>query len=184
MLAPSGGGLILYQAYGNLYAMTGRKAHLLEDKQIPNVGVFDEGVVKLRVEVLRRQHHPLTSPHALFDSLEDLPPKTTNPPHPSFESIERLANQPPPLLTVKPPLPLFPPQLPSLPPPPPTLTPPLSNFPPLQPLGPNNPFPILTHEMFCEHCQRTQVIIDDLRNEMRFILNHILDRLNVLAHNY
>ncbi|GKD60257.1 hypothetical protein Tco_1297766 [Tanacetum coccineum] len=42
MLAPSGGGLILYQAYGNLYAMTGRKAHLLEDKQIPNVGVFDE----------------------------------------------------------------------------------------------------------------------------------------------
>ncbi|GJW11697.1 ribonuclease H-like domain-containing protein [Tanacetum coccineum] len=44
MLAPSGGGLILYQAYGNLYAMTGRKAHLLEDKQIPSVGVFDETV--------------------------------------------------------------------------------------------------------------------------------------------
>ncbi|GJY36424.1 putative polyprotein [Tanacetum coccineum] len=42
MLAPSGGGLILYQAYGNLYDMTGRKAHLLEDKQIPSVGVFDE----------------------------------------------------------------------------------------------------------------------------------------------
>ncbi|GJZ82743.1 hypothetical protein Tco_0647916 [Tanacetum coccineum] len=42
MLAPSGGGLILYQAYGNLYAMIGRKAHLLEDKQIPSVGVFDE----------------------------------------------------------------------------------------------------------------------------------------------
>ncbi|GJZ89716.1 hypothetical protein Tco_0661498 [Tanacetum coccineum] len=42
MLAPSGGSLILYQAYGNLYAMTGRKAHLLEDKQIPSVGVFDE----------------------------------------------------------------------------------------------------------------------------------------------
>ncbi|GJU11066.1 hypothetical protein Tco_1133462, partial [Tanacetum coccineum] len=42
MLAPSGGGLILYQAYGNLYAMTGRKAHLLEDKQIPSVGLFDE----------------------------------------------------------------------------------------------------------------------------------------------
>ncbi|GJT46492.1 hypothetical protein Tco_0955207 [Tanacetum coccineum] len=42
MLAPSSGGLILYQAYGNLYAMTGRKAHLLEDKQIPSVGVFDE----------------------------------------------------------------------------------------------------------------------------------------------
>ncbi|GJX90071.1 hypothetical protein Tco_0343397 [Tanacetum coccineum] len=42
MLAPSGGGLISYQAYGNLYAMTGRKAHLLEDTQILSVGVFDE----------------------------------------------------------------------------------------------------------------------------------------------
>ncbi|GKD51985.1 hypothetical protein Tco_1280961 [Tanacetum coccineum] len=42
MLAPSDGGLILYQAYGNLYAMIGRKAHLLEDKQIPSVGLFDE----------------------------------------------------------------------------------------------------------------------------------------------
>ncbi|GJV77173.1 hypothetical protein Tco_1508757 [Tanacetum coccineum] len=42
MLAPSGGSLILYQAYGNLYAMTGRKAHLLEYKLIPSVGVFDE----------------------------------------------------------------------------------------------------------------------------------------------
>ncbi|GJW53646.1 hypothetical protein Tco_0097731 [Tanacetum coccineum] len=38
----SGGGLLLYQAYGNLYAMTGRKAHLLEDKKIPSVWVFDE----------------------------------------------------------------------------------------------------------------------------------------------
>ncbi|GKE05855.1 hypothetical protein Tco_1397873 [Tanacetum coccineum] len=42
MLAPSSGGLILYQTYGNLSAMTDRKAHLLEDKQIPSVGVFDE----------------------------------------------------------------------------------------------------------------------------------------------
>ncbi|GJU08452.1 ribonuclease H-like domain-containing protein [Tanacetum coccineum] len=42
MLAPSGGGLILYQAYDNLYAMTGRKAYLLEEKKIPIVGVFDE----------------------------------------------------------------------------------------------------------------------------------------------
>ncbi|GJV59296.1 hypothetical protein Tco_1465396 [Tanacetum coccineum] len=40
MIAPSSGGLILYQSYGNLYAMTGRKAYLLEDKQIPSVGVF------------------------------------------------------------------------------------------------------------------------------------------------
>nr|GEV33383.1 hypothetical protein [Tanacetum cinerariifolium] len=37
MLTHSGGGLILYQAYGNLYAMTGRKAYLLEDKQILSV---------------------------------------------------------------------------------------------------------------------------------------------------
>ncbi|GKD85477.1 hypothetical protein Tco_1356631 [Tanacetum coccineum] len=42
MLVPSGGGLILYQDYGNLYDMTGRKAHLLEDKKILSVGVFDE----------------------------------------------------------------------------------------------------------------------------------------------
>ncbi|GKC16606.1 hypothetical protein Tco_1013388 [Tanacetum coccineum] len=42
MLAPSGGGLILYQTYDNLYSMTGRKAHLLKVKQIPSVGVFDE----------------------------------------------------------------------------------------------------------------------------------------------
>ncbi|GJQ93026.1 hypothetical protein Tco_0004165 [Tanacetum coccineum] len=42
MLAPSAGGLILYQAYGNLYAMTGRKAYLLEDNQISSVGIFDE----------------------------------------------------------------------------------------------------------------------------------------------
>ncbi|GJR78827.1 hypothetical protein Tco_0149612 [Tanacetum coccineum] len=42
MLASSGGGLILYQAYSNLYAMTGRKTNLLVEKQIPSVGVFDE----------------------------------------------------------------------------------------------------------------------------------------------
>ncbi|GJY58028.1 hypothetical protein Tco_0457920 [Tanacetum coccineum] len=42
MLASSGGGLILYQANGNLYAMTGRKAIFLEDKKILSVGVFDE----------------------------------------------------------------------------------------------------------------------------------------------
>ncbi|GJZ48812.1 hypothetical protein Tco_0603002 [Tanacetum coccineum] len=42
MFPPSGGGLIIYQAYGNSYAMTGRKAHLLEDKQISSLGVFDE----------------------------------------------------------------------------------------------------------------------------------------------
>ncbi|GJT84122.1 hypothetical protein Tco_1058464, partial [Tanacetum coccineum] len=42
---------------------------------------------------------PLTAPHPFFDSLEDLPPKATNPPPPqlSFNSIEHLTNQPPPL---------------------------------------------------------------------------------------
>ncbi|GJU01393.1 hypothetical protein Tco_1111731 [Tanacetum coccineum] len=42
MLAPSGGGLILYQTYDTLYAMTGIKAYLFENKQIPSVRVFDE----------------------------------------------------------------------------------------------------------------------------------------------
>ncbi|GJW64452.1 hypothetical protein Tco_0116336 [Tanacetum coccineum] len=108
---------------------------------------------------------PPTSSHPFFDSLEDLPKRTTNRPlpRPSFESIECLANQPPPLPVMESPLPPLPPQLP--------------------PLGPNNPFPRLTHEMFCKHCQHTQVIVNDLREEMRFILNHILDRLNILAHN-
>ncbi|GKA15145.1 hypothetical protein Tco_0694892 [Tanacetum coccineum] len=80
---------------------------------------------------------PPKSPHPFFDSLEDLLPRTTNPPpsQPSFETIERLANQPPPLPTMKPPLPPMPPHLLSL--------------------GPNNPFPVLTHEMFCDHYQRT-----------------------------
>ncbi|GJW13559.1 hypothetical protein Tco_0017692 [Tanacetum coccineum] len=109
---------------------------------------------------------PPTSHHAFFDSLEDLPPRTINPPPPrqSFESIKLLANQPSPLSAMEPPLPPLPPQLP--------------------PLGPNNPFPMLTHEMFCDYCQHTQIIVDNLRDETQFILNHILDRLNVLAHNY
>ncbi|GKE33504.1 hypothetical protein Tco_1452826, partial [Tanacetum coccineum] len=43
---------------------------------------------------------PPISPYLFFDSLKDLPPQTTNPPppQPSFDSIEHLANQPPPLL--------------------------------------------------------------------------------------
>ncbi|GKD04750.1 hypothetical protein Tco_1179724 [Tanacetum coccineum] len=73
---------------------------------------------------------PPTSPHLFFDSLEDLPPRTANPPlpQPSIDTIERLANQPPPLPTMEPPLPPLPPHLP--------------------PLGSNDVFPILTHEMF------------------------------------
>ncbi|GJX78432.1 zf-CCHC domain-containing protein [Tanacetum coccineum] len=131
---------------------------------------------------------PPTSPQAFLDSLEDLPPATTNPPPPrlSFDTIERLANEPPfispidssfpsPTLDMEPPIPPFPPQCsPNLP----------SNLLPLPPLGPNNPFPMLTHEMFYEHYQRTQAIIDNFQGEVRFILNHILDRLNFLAHNY
>ncbi|GJQ92615.1 hypothetical protein Tco_0003754, partial [Tanacetum coccineum] len=98
---------------------------------------------------------PPTSPHAFFDSLEDLPPRTTNPPppRPSFESIKHLANQPPPLPAMEPPLLLLPPQLLPLPP-------------QLPSLGPNNPFPMLTHEMFCDHCQDTQVIVENLCEKM------------------
>ncbi|GJR07962.1 hypothetical protein Tco_0790614 [Tanacetum coccineum] len=99
-----------------------------------------------------------TSPQAFLDSLEDLPPTTTNPPPPcpSFDTIERLANEPPPILPIdssfpsptpdmKPPIPPFPPQCSPNPP---------SNLPPLPPLGPNNPFAMLTHEMFCTHKAR------------------------------
>nr|GEU56062.1 retrovirus-related Pol polyprotein from transposon TNT 1-94 [Tanacetum cinerariifolium] len=106
---------------------------------------------------------PPTSPHPFVDSLEDLPPRTTNlPPRPSFDIFERLANQPPPLPTMEPPIPPLPPQL--------------------SPLGSNNPFPMLTHEMFCDHFQRMQVIVNDLHEEMRFILNYILEHLGVFAH--
>ncbi|GJZ54239.1 hypothetical protein Tco_0609124 [Tanacetum coccineum] len=40
-----------------------------------------------------------TSPQSFLNSLEDLPPATTNPlpPHPSFDTIEHLANEPPPI---------------------------------------------------------------------------------------
>ncbi|GKG50367.1 hypothetical protein Tco_0521467, partial [Tanacetum coccineum] len=46
---------------------------------------------------------PPTSPQALFDTLEDLLPTTTNPlpPRPSFDSIEQMANEPPPLLNME-----------------------------------------------------------------------------------
>ncbi|GKB34555.1 hypothetical protein Tco_0879497 [Tanacetum coccineum] len=51
--------------------------------------------------------HP-TSPQDLFDTLEDLPPTTTNPPppRPSFDSIEHMANEPTPLPNME--LPLLP----------------------------------------------------------------------------
>ncbi|GJZ09293.1 hypothetical protein Tco_0543576 [Tanacetum coccineum] len=105
---------------------------------------------------------PPTSPQTLFDTLEDLLPTTTNPPPPrqSYDFIEHLANEPPPIPAMEPPLSPLPPQLLTFPPHPPL------NFPPLPPLGPNNPFPLLTHEIFCEHCQRTQVVVENLRDEM------------------
>ncbi|GJY17474.1 hypothetical protein Tco_0388965 [Tanacetum coccineum] len=76
MLAPSGGGLILYQAYGNLYAMTGRKAHLLEDKQIPSVGVFDE-----RLETASQDARDAVTIHPMTMSQESmmLSARTTQP---------------------------------------------------------------------------------------------------------
>ncbi|GKF35139.1 hypothetical protein Tco_0108339, partial [Tanacetum coccineum] len=84
MLAPNGGSLILYQAYGNLYAMTGTKAHLLEDKQIPSVGVFDEvyfafgghleelHVTWTHLEKKRTRYEPTpTSLKIMFSAAED-----------------------------------------------------------------------------------------------------------------
>ncbi|GJS29100.1 zf-CCHC domain-containing protein [Tanacetum coccineum] len=68
--------------------------------------------------------------------------------------------------------------------PPPLTTPPLPpQLPPFsQPMWSNDLLPPLTHETFCEHCQQTQVIVNDLRDEIRFILNHILERLTTLTH--
>nr|GEY69630.1 copia protein [Tanacetum cinerariifolium] len=133
---------------------------------------------------------PPTSPHLFFDSLKDLPPRTTNPPpsQSSFDSIEHLATQPPLIpKTTKPPPPQplfnFIKHLATLPPSvPKVMEPPLPPFPPQllshpQQLWSNDAFPLLTHEVFCEQFQRTQVIVTDLCDEMRFILYHILELL-------
>ncbi|GJY40203.1 hypothetical protein Tco_0427473 [Tanacetum coccineum] len=49
------------------------------------------------------------------------------------------------------------------------MEPSLSPLPPQPlPLSSNNAFPILTHEMFCEHCQRTEVLVNDFRDKMRY----------------
>nr|GFD38813.1 hypothetical protein [Tanacetum cinerariifolium] len=55
---------------------------------------------------------PPASPQAIFDTLEDLPPTPTNlpPPMPSFDSIEHIANEPPPLPNMELTLPPFPSQ--------------------------------------------------------------------------
>ncbi|GKD77857.1 hypothetical protein Tco_1340478, partial [Tanacetum coccineum] len=57
---------------------------------------------------------PPISPYPFFFSLKDLPPRTTNPPHPqpTFDSIKRLASQPPPdpdVMDMESPLPPLPP---------------------------------------------------------------------------
>nr|GEZ27205.1 hypothetical protein [Tanacetum cinerariifolium] len=114
---------------------------------------------------------PPTSPHPFFDSLENLPPRTTNPPppQPTFKSNERLVNHPPSVPDVtemEPPLPPLPPQLP----------------PHSQLMWSNDAFAPLTHAMFYEHYQRTQLFVNDLRDELSFILNHILDHLTTLTH--
>ncbi|GJY85335.1 hypothetical protein Tco_0499361 [Tanacetum coccineum] len=93
----------------------------------------------------------LPSSLSFLDLLGDLPPSTTNPspPRPSFATIERLANEPPPIppmdSTFPSPTPELEPTLPHLPPQ--CLPNPPSQLLPLPPLGPNNPFPLLTHEM-------------------------------------
>nr|GEV86536.1 hypothetical protein [Tanacetum cinerariifolium] len=115
---------------------------------------------------------PSTSPHPFFDSLKDLPPRTINPPHPPqpmFDSIKHLANHPSPvpeIMEMELPLPPLPPQL----------------SPHSQPMCSNDILSPLTHEMFCEHHQRTQVIVNDLCDEMRVILNHIVERVATLTH--
>ncbi|GJT06677.1 hypothetical protein Tco_0841139 [Tanacetum coccineum] len=95
---------------------------------------------------------PLNSLQDFLNSLDDLPPSTTNPPppRPSFYIIKRMANAPPPIPPIDSTFPSITPNLePPIPPFPPQCSPNLpSIIPPLPLLGPNNPFPMLTHEMF------------------------------------
>ncbi|GKD94247.1 hypothetical protein Tco_1374084 [Tanacetum coccineum] len=90
---------------------------------------------------------PPTSPHPLFDSLKDLPPRTANRSQHSFDTIECLANQPPPLPVMEP---FLLPLLPHLP-----------------PLNSNNAFPILTHEMFCEHPLPPKLPLEYFRSTLK-----------------
>ncbi|GJR90722.1 retrovirus-related pol polyprotein from transposon TNT 1-94, partial [Tanacetum coccineum] len=68
---------------------------------------------------------------------------------PSFATIERLANEPPPIPPINSTFPSPTPEIEPTPPPLPPhyLPPPPSQLPPLPPLGPNNPLPLLTHDM-------------------------------------
>ncbi|GJY91646.1 hypothetical protein Tco_0507428 [Tanacetum coccineum] len=66
-------------------------------------------------------------------------------------------------------------------------TPPLDpSFPPSSTFGPIDQTlwleqPPRGQEHTCPHCQRTKTIINNFQNETRFMLNHILDRLNHLS---
>ncbi|GKA65207.1 hypothetical protein Tco_0764914 [Tanacetum coccineum] len=110
-----------------------------------------------------------SSPHPYLNILEDLPPRSTNPPpFPTFESMERVARQPP-LLTdymdVETSLPLLPPHLP----------PPNTFLPIDQSLWIDGPPPQPTrHEHLCDHCQRTHTLVHEVRDEMRFMFNDSL----------
>ncbi|GJT28907.1 retrovirus-related pol polyprotein from transposon TNT 1-94 [Tanacetum coccineum] len=114
---------------------------------------------------------PPTSPHPFMYDLKDLPIRPSNPsPQPTFDTIDQIALQPPRLsfhsdhMEVKPPPPCFPQNQT------------LQNLD--SSLWINGPSALsVYHEHFCECCQRTQVIANELREEMRFILNHILERL-------
>nr|GEV78585.1 copia protein [Tanacetum cinerariifolium] len=91
-----------------------------------------------------------TFPQAFLDSLRELLPSTTNPPPPrlSFNTIECMANEPYPIPPVE--STFHSPTSVMEPPLPPQLSPNLPSInQPLSPLGPNNPFPMLTYDMFC-----------------------------------
>ncbi|GJU62466.1 retrovirus-related pol polyprotein from transposon TNT 1-94 [Tanacetum coccineum] len=112
---------------------------------------------------------PPSSP-SLLDVLGDLPPSTTNPspPRPSFATIERLANEPPPIPPINSTFPLPTPEIEPTPPPlpPHCLPPPPSQLLPLLPLGPNNPLPLLTYEIKAkENLIRLHKISQDFANQ-------------------
>ncbi|GJZ10469.1 hypothetical protein Tco_0545228 [Tanacetum coccineum] len=122
---------------------------------------------------------PPTSPQAFLNSLEELPPSTTNPPppRPSFNTIEHMANNPPPIPPIESTFPSPTPDMePSLPPLPPHLSPNLPSInPPLLPLGPNNPFPLLS-DYDCEiryHPGKENVVADALSHKERIKPLHV-----------
>ncbi|GJX25622.1 hypothetical protein Tco_0231918, partial [Tanacetum coccineum] len=75
----------------------------------------------------------------------------------------------------------FPPQMSTIPPFRTSLSP-SSTFVPLdQSLWTEGLFIPPPQEHTCPHCQRTKTIVNNFQNKMRFMLNHILERLNHLA---